>query len=155
MRTIFISYSHRDRRWADRLLIHLKPIERDTPVDIWDDSRIEPGANWRQVIENALNTATAAIMLVSADFLASDFVMNDEVPTLLRNAENRGTVIMPLIVSPSLFAQSALSGFQTLNSLAAPLSKLSSHQRDEVLVQAATSVGAIARASGSGVLDLR
>ena len=142
-RPIFISYSHRDRRWVDRLLVHLRPLERGRSIDIWEDSRIKPGARWRVEIENALNSAAVAILMVSADFLASDFVMNDEIPVLLRNAETRGTVIMPLIIAPSLFSQSALNCFQAVNSPQEPLSKLSSHKRDEVLVALATAVDAI------------
>ena len=141
--TIFITYSHRDRRWVDRLLVHLKPLERGISTDIWEDSRIKPGARWRSEIENALNNACAAILVISADFLASDFVMNDEVPVLLQAAETRGTLIMPLIIAPSLFGQSSLSCFQSVNSPASPLAKLSSHQRDQVLVRLATSIDAM------------
>ena len=140
---IFISYSRRDRRWVDRLLVHLKPLERDMSIDIWEDSRIKPGEKWRTEIGNALNSACVAVLIVSADFLASDFVMKDEVPILLQNAETRGTAIMPLIIAPSLFSQSSLNRFQTVNSPASPLSKLNSHQRDEILVSLATSINEI------------
>jgi hypothetical protein len=141
--TIFISYSHRDRRWVDRLLVHLKPLERDMSIDIWEDSRIKPGTRWYSEIKNALNDACVAILMVSADFLASDFVMNEEVSALLRSAETCGTVIMPVIIAPSLFSHSSLNCFQSVNSPATPLSKLSSHQRDEVLVRLATSINAV------------
>jgi hypothetical protein len=138
--TIFIGYSHKDRRWVDRLLVHLKPIERDMSVEIWDDSRIKPGAKWRAEIEEALNRASVAILIISADFLASDFVMNEEVPTLLQNAESNGTAIMPLIIAPSLFSQSVLNCFQAVNSPENALSKLTPHKRDEILVRLAMSV---------------
>lgn len=144
-RTVFISYSHRDRRWVDRLLVHLRPIERDMAVDIWEDSRIRPGTKWRIEIEKALSHASVAILLVSADFLASDFVMNKEVPALLRGAESNGTVMMPLLIAPSLFEQSALSCFQAINSPENALSKLPSHKRDEILVRLAMSVEVIFR----------
>jgi nucleoside phosphorylase len=139
-RTIFISYSRRDRRWVDHLLTHLKPLQRENLLDIWDDSRIKPGAKWREEIESALNKAAVAILMISPNFLASDFVMNDEVPALLRQAESRGTVIIPLIVAPSLFGQSILNSFQAINTPETPLSKLNSFKRDEVLVKVATSI---------------
>jgi hypothetical protein len=142
-RAVFISYSHRDRRWVDRLLIHLKPLQRENLLDIWDDSRIRPGTKWRDEIEEALNKAAAAILVISPNFLASDFVMNDEVPTLLQQAESRGTVIIPLIVAPSLFGQSMLSRFQAVNPPEVPLSKLNSYKRDEILVKVATSISAL------------
>jgi hypothetical protein len=142
-RTIFVSYSHRDRRWVERLRVHLRPLERDMSIDVWEDSRITPGTKWRSEIADALNVAVVGVLLISADFLASDFVMNNEVPALLRGAEIRGTVIMPLIITPSLFEQSSLSCFQSVNSPRSPLSKLNSHKRDEVLVKLATSIDGI------------
>jgi hypothetical protein len=135
---IVIIYSRKDRRWVELLLTHLKPLARVLSFEIWEDSRIKPGTKWRHEIEDALNNAVAAILMVSKNFMASDFVMNDEVPVLLRNAEERGTVIMPLIVAPSLFSKSVLSGFQPVNSPDEPLSKLSTYKRDEVLVRLAT-----------------
>lgn len=140
---IFVSYSHKDRRWADRLLTHLKPLERHLAIDIWDDSRIAPGTRWRGEIEAALNNSIAAILLVSADFLASDFVMNEEVPTILRIAETRGITVLPLLIAPCLFSQSALQCFQSVNSPEYPLSKLKPHSRDEVLVKLALSIKAM------------
>jgi uncharacterized protein len=142
-RAVFISYSHRDRKWIEHLLIHLKPLQRENLLDIWDDSRIRPGTKWRDEIEEALNKAAAAILVISPNFLASDFVINDEVPALLHQAESRGTFIIPLIVAPSLFGQSMLSRFQAINPPEAPLSKLKSYKRDEVLVKVATSIGAL------------
>jgi TIR domain-containing protein len=139
-RLVFVSYSHKDRRWVDRLIVHLKPLEHELSLDIWEDSRIQPGTDWRTEIEHALTRATAAILLISADFLASEFVMNEEVPALLRNAEANGTIIVPLIISPSLFKQSALRTYQSINPPSTPLSKLSTHKRDEILVQLAISV---------------
>lgn len=137
---IFISYSHRDRRLVGRILVHLRPLEHYGSVVIWEDSRIRPGTKWRIEIAEALNNAIAAILVVSADFLASDFVMNQEVPMLLRSAESRGTAVIPLIVGPCLFTQSVLGCFQPINSPEDPLSKLSPHKRDEILVRLAISI---------------
>jgi hypothetical protein len=140
---VFVSYSHKDRRWVDRLLVHLSPLERHMSIDVWEDSRIRAGMKWRPEIAGALNSASVAILMISANFLASNFVMNNEVPVLLKGAETRGTVIMPLIIAPSLFGQSSLNCFQSVNPLEEPLSKLSAHKRDEVLVRLATSIGEI------------
>jgi hypothetical protein len=114
-------------------------------VDTWEDSRIKPGMKWRVEIEEALGNAKVAILIVSADFLASDFVMNEEIPTLLRSAESGGVVIMPLIIAPSLFDQSVMACFQAINSPENALSKLTSHKRDEILVRLAMSIEVIFR----------
>jgi hypothetical protein len=68
---VFVSYSHRDRKWVDRLLVHLKPLERAGYLDVWEDTRIAPGSNWKEEIDNALRASQIAVLLISADFLAS------------------------------------------------------------------------------------
>lgn len=102
---LFISYSHRDADILERLLVHLRPLERDGLVDAWNDTRIAAGADWKLEIQNALQHARTAILLISANFLASDFIVSDELPKLLDAAQKHGTLILPIIVKPSRFAR--------------------------------------------------
>ena len=129
----FISYSHRDEKYFDRLLIHLKPLEKNRLIDIWDDTRIETGHIWKEEIDNALSEANIAILMVSADFMASDFIINDELPTLLSRAEAKGTKIVPVILSHCRFSRDpALSRFQAVNKPSEPLSELSEENREAI-----------------------
>ncbi|MDR2679033.1 MAG: TIR domain-containing protein [Zoogloeaceae bacterium] len=113
---VFISYSHSDRDYLDRLLVHLKPLEKEGLIDLWVDTRLHAGDRWKKEIEKALSRATVAILLVSADFLASDFITDNELPPLLRNAEEKGTRIVPLIVKPCRFTRDKnLRHFQAIN----------------------------------------
>jgi TIR domain len=138
---VFVSYSHRDRKWLDRLLVHLKPLERAGYLDVWEDSRIAPGTTWKEEIDNALRASQIAVLLISADFLASDFIADNEVPQLLLNAHERGTIIMPVIVSPSRFLQSnALPQFQALNPPEMPLTKMPAYRREEFFVGLASAI---------------
>lgn len=122
---VFISYSHKDRAWLERLHVHLKPLERENRVAYWDDTKIKPGTRWREEIAQALAVTKVAVLLVSADFLASDFIESDELPPLLNAAANEGTIILPLILSPSRFERvESLSQFQVVNYSSKPLAAL-------------------------------
>lgn len=113
---VFVSYSHEDREWLERLQVHLRPLERDDAVAVWDDTRIRPGTDWRGEIRKAIGSAKVAILLVSADFLASDFIATNELPPLLKAAQEEGAIILPVVVRPCRFTRTkSLSGFQAVN----------------------------------------
>jgi hypothetical protein len=133
---VFISYSHKDEKWLRRLEVHLRPLVRDSDIDIWDDKRIQPGSNWREEIGKAVESAKVAVLLVSADFLASDFIAADELPPLLIAAKENGVAILPVIVRPSRFRHiTALSQYQAVNDPTKPLEGMSKHKQEEVFVQ--------------------
>jgi formylglycine-generating enzyme required for sulfatase activity len=102
-RQLFISYSHRDGEWVERLRRMIKPLEQRYGLERWDDSRIQAGGLWRQEIEQALASASVALLLVSADFLASDFVVRSELPPLFRAAKEKGLRILWVPLRPSLW----------------------------------------------------
>lgn len=129
--SVFISYSHLDRDYLDRLIVHLKPLEKKGLIDLWVDTRLYAGDRWKEEIEKALDRATVAILLVSADFLASDFIIENELPPILRNAEEKGTRIIPLIVKPCRFARdNSLKHFQAINDPNEALICLDTGQRE-------------------------
>lgn len=130
---VFVSYSHRDKEYLDRLLIHLKPLERKGLIDPWVDTRLLAGDRWKKEIDKALKQARVAILLVSADFLASDFIIENELPPLLHAAEETGTLIIPVILKPCRFARDkSLSDFQATNSPDEPLSIVDDSERENV-----------------------
>ena len=114
---IFISYSHSDEKWLERLKTHLKVLAKFSEnVEFWEDTKLRGGDKWREEITAAIGRANVAVLLVSTDFLASDFIANDELPPILRKAEEEGTRVLPLIVSPCVFELSEISEFQAINS---------------------------------------
>ena len=62
--TVFISYSHKDEEWKDRLVTHLNVLKQEGILDLWDDRRIEAGDDWKPEIENAINRAAIAVLLI-------------------------------------------------------------------------------------------
>lgn len=137
---VFISYSHKDREWLTRLRPHLRPLERDGAV-VWDDSRIQAGTPWKAEIEAALASTKVAILLISADFLASDFIVNNELPPLLEAAKHDGATILSVIVRPCRFTQNTeLSRFQAINDPAEPLVRMRAAKREDMFVKVADAV---------------
>jgi len=133
----FISYSHKDERYLNELQIHLAPYIQPEIIDVWDDTQILPGAKWRQEIEKALNSTKIAVLLVSADFLASEFIRNVELPTLLTASEQEGATILSVLLRPCAFTNTAIGQFQAVNTLSTPLSKMKRGRRDEIWTKVA------------------
>ena len=135
---VFISYSNKDQRWLDRLLVHLRPIEKSGNIEVWADTRIKPGENWAEEIEAALSQCDIALLLISADFLASDFITSKELPPLLQAASRHACNVLSIIIGPCMFSLiHDLQRFQALNSPGRPLVKMKRAEAEEILARVA------------------
>jgi hypothetical protein len=135
---VFVCYSHKDANWLDRLHTHLKPLERDHVIDVWSDSRLSLGDDWRKQIDAALARAKVALLLISADFLASDFIQDVELPRLLKAAEQGGCRIVPILIGPSLFYDIPdLARYQTANTTSTTLNEMRIDEADHILLKVA------------------
>lgn len=101
--TVFVSYSHRDESARSALASHLGVLMREGLLESWDDQRIAGGDDWKIEIEGPLSTARVAVLLVSADFLNSDFVRSVEVPRLLARRQKEGLRVIPIIIRPCVW----------------------------------------------------
>lgn len=91
---IFISYAHRDAEYLKELLSHLKPLERHGVIPRpWSDEEIKIGESWREAINEALNRARVAILLISPAFINSEFITNEELRPILE-ARARGEILV-------------------------------------------------------------
>lgn len=130
--SVFISYSHRDREWLERLQVHVKPLERAGLLDRWDDTRIHIGERWRDEISKGLADADVAVLLISADFLASDFIVSQELPALLAAEQSRGLKLFAVILKPCRLSGTPLADIQTVNSSDRPLIKMSEAEQEAI-----------------------
>jgi hypothetical protein len=149
---VFISYSHHDKAWLDRLRVHLRPLVRDGLIDVFDDTKIKPGSHWREEIKGALEKARVAVLLISADFLASDFIAEDELPPLLKKAQAGGAAILPVIVNACRFSrEKKLSEYQAVNDPNKPLASLTPAETEFVFATVAEAVEEALGKDASGV----
>lgn len=134
---VFVSYSHADEEYLKRLRVHLGLLERRN-IKIWTDKDIAPGMKWQDEIRDALTKTKVAVLLISTDFLSSDFITRQELPPLLAAAQSEGVEILPVIVKPSAFGDievEPLSVYQAVN-MGRPLVKLKDDaEREEEFVR--------------------
>ena len=95
--TIFISYSHKDEDEKEQLFAHLSVLQHAGLTQVWSDDQIEAGHDWQEEIQEIISQARVAILLVSANFLTSEFILGQEVPTLLHRRQIEGLVVVPVI----------------------------------------------------------
>lgn len=152
---IFISYSHRDRSWLDRLQVHLRPLERAGLLDRWDDTRIRAGGRWRDEIAEGLARADVAVLLVSADFLASDFIVSEELPALLQAEQARGLLILVVVLKPCRLSGTPLADIQTIHPADRPLLQMTEAEQESVWVKLAEEIQARVGGAEPGASILR
>lgn len=94
---VFISYSHKDEIEKDQLVSHLKVLQSAGVIELWVDDRIAGGADWEQEIKQAIAKAKVAVLLITANFLTSDFILGKEVPAFLKRRKKEGLTVFPVI----------------------------------------------------------
>ncbi|MCI0617755.1 toll/interleukin-1 receptor domain-containing protein [bacterium] len=142
--TVFISYSHKDEAWKERLVTQLSVLQFQSILDLWDDHRIEAGQDWYEEVQKAMAAARVAILLVSANFLTSKFILSEEVPRLLQRRDQEGLRIFPVILKPCAWKQvNWLVRMLVRPKDGQPLSGGSEHQIDADLAAIAEEVAKI------------
>jgi TIR domain len=134
---VFISYSPEDKRFLTELQRHLRSYVRSEIIKVWDETMILPGAKWKEEIIHALQRTKIAILLISADFLASDFIANEELPYLLSANKQEEIKILCVALSPCDFENTELAQFKPVNPLSMPLTSMPRGKREEVWLQVA------------------
>ena len=95
---IFFAYAHEDEELRDELEKHLTDLKRQGVIATWHDRKIGPGKEWEGEIDPHLNTAPVILLLISPDFIASDYCMNVEVKRAMERHEDGEARVIPVIL---------------------------------------------------------
>ena len=96
---LFFSYSHKDEDLRDELVKHLTILKRQNIIAPWQDRDIEAGAEWNEEIQRHLNEAQIILLLISANFIASDFCWDNEMDQAMKRHEAGTAVVIPIVLS--------------------------------------------------------
>ena len=139
--TVLLCHCHQDKLWADRIATHLSVFAQQGNLETWDDQQIRVGSNWLSALEDAVRRARVFLVLVSAEFLASRFMVEQELLLLSERRMKEGIHIVPILVSPCAWQQHPFFGSSQVRPMGGqPLSVLSKNKADVVLAKLATTI---------------
>ena len=111
---LFYSYSHKDEAYREKLETHLSILRRNRYIKEWHDRRISAGSEWEEDINYNLEEADIILLLVSSNFLASDYCYDTETIRALERHDARDAIVIPVILSPCLWKESKFSKLNAL-----------------------------------------
>ncbi len=120
--TVFISYAHEDKPFLAGLLKHLSILLKQGLISKWSDSDILPGTEWRSQIMKHVRTDQIVLLLISADFIASDFCYSIEMNEALKRHEAGEARVIPILVRPTIWQDAPFAELQILPSDARAIS---------------------------------
>ncbi len=135
---LFISYSHKDDEFRKDLDTHLSTLKRQGVIDAWHDRRIAPGTEWADDIALHLESAQIILLLISADFIASNYCYDKEMTRALERHERREARVIPIILRPCDWQTAEFSKLQALPQDAKPITTWAN--RDEAFLNVALGI---------------
>ncbi len=114
--SVFISYSRKDKDLLDSFIIHLAGLVNTGQITLWHDRDIEAGSEWEPVLQHQLNTAKIIILLISANFIASEYCYGNELKRAIERHNAGDAHVVPVILKPCLWNRPKIP-FSKLNVL--------------------------------------
>jgi len=118
---LFYCYDHKDEALRDTLDSHLSSLKRQQLIEIWHDGKVSAGTEWEREIDKHLSAADIVLLLVSADFLASNYSYSKEVERALQRHEEGTARVVPIILRPVYWQDAPFSKLQVLPTEAKPV----------------------------------
>jgi hypothetical protein len=122
---IFVSYSHANAQMCQDFVTMAAPLKRYVGVRLWSDDDIPPGKDLKKAIGEALDRTSVAVLLVSKEYLASDFVQTIELPYFLKAAKGRGVEFLWVLISDCLWTRTPLDPLKAANKVKHPIDQFS------------------------------
>ena len=135
---IFCSYAHEDEPLQQELKKHLSALQRQGRISLWHDRLIAPGTDWAQAIDHHLNSASVILLLISSDFLASDYCYGIEMQYALARQQAGEARVIPILLRPADWAGTPFAYLQVLPTDAKPITSWSN--RDEAFADVAAGI---------------
>lgn len=111
---VFVSYSHDDEEHKETFRQQLIDLTRGGEIDLWDDRQLSPGDAWLQQIRERVESCDIAVLLVSSNFLDSDFIFSEEWGRLLKRWKAGNVQMFPIILRPCRWKASEIADLQVL-----------------------------------------
>ena len=122
---LFFSYAHKDEPLRDQLATHLSLLKRQNIITDWHDRNITAGTDWAQAIDDNLNTADIILLLISSDFLASDYCYDKEMTRAIERHHQGTARVIPIILRPCDWHSAPFGKLQALPKDAKPVTQWS------------------------------
>ena len=135
---VFFSYSHQDEELRDELAKHLKLLQRQGVISTWYDRDIGAGSDWAGAIDTHLNSAQIILLLISPDFMVSDYCFDLEMRRAMERYEAGEAVVIPIILRPVDWTGAVFSKLQGLPKNVQPVTTWSN--RDEAFLDIAQGI---------------
>jgi hypothetical protein len=120
---VFISYSHKDKLLRDQLAIQLSNLRRQGVIRDWFDGDIIPGTEWRKQIQQHLESAQIILLLISADFMASEFSYSIEMTRAIQRHEDGNACVLPILLRPTDYEGAPFAKLLMLPTDAKPITR--------------------------------
>lgn len=141
---VFVTYSHEDADWLDQVERHIKPLRVNKKVGLFSDRDLKTGDLWEKRIIDSLDSAEAAILLLSPSFFASDFIVQKELPKIVERARSGRMFVFPICIRPcSRVSLEVISDYQFANPPSKALSEMEPAEVDRVLANLIDEISAV------------
>jgi hypothetical protein len=148
MAILFFSYSHKDENLRDRLETHLAGLKREGAIETWHDRRIIAGDEFAGVIDDNINRADIVLLLVSPDFIASDYCFQIEMQRALERHAGGEARVVPVILRPCDWHSAPFGKLMAVPKDGKPVVSWPDH--DDALLDIAVGIRQMLRPSATG-----